>query len=242
MTCDRVVVATGGAILDRSLVFARAHPERSYCIEAEIDGDPPAGMFISAGSETRSLRAHATAEGERLIVGGEGHKVGQGAPHEERYERLEAFAHEHFNVRRITQRGVADAGCVGRLDPRTGHRDRKRDSMRPMTIARALRTAAASSFQPTAPPASHRSRSSPGCRRGCSRSQSRARRGSRPREEAGGFAVRGQRFDRPAAGLGRGFRPESETISVSVCDVSSGSARGRHGDERDQRGETSSSA
>ena len=107
VTCDRVVVATGGAILDRSLVFARAHPERSYCIEAEIAGDPPTGMFISAGSETRSLRAHATADGERLIVGGEGHKVGQGDPHAARYERLEAFAREHFDVRRITHRWSA---------------------------------------------------------------------------------------------------------------------------------------
>jgi glycine/D-amino acid oxidase-like deaminating enzyme/nitrite reductase/ring-hydroxylating ferredoxin subunit len=107
VTCDRVVVATGGAILDRSLVFARAHPERSYCIEAEITGDPPAGMFLSAGPETRSLRAHATAEGERLIIGGEGHKVGQGDPHAARYERLEAFAREHFDVRAITHRWSA---------------------------------------------------------------------------------------------------------------------------------------
>ena len=107
VTCERVVVATLGPILDRSLVFARAHPERSYCIEAEIDGEPPAGMFISEGSETRSLRAHPTEEGERLIVGGEGHKVGQGDPHAARYERLEAFAREHFDVRRVTHRWSA---------------------------------------------------------------------------------------------------------------------------------------
>lgn len=107
VTCERVVVATGSAILDRSLVFARAHPERSYCIEAEIAGDPPPGMFISTGSETRSIRAHATDEGERLIVGGEGHKVGQGTPHSERYERLERFARDHFEVRRVTHRWSA---------------------------------------------------------------------------------------------------------------------------------------
>ena len=61
-------------------------------------------MFISADGPTRSIRAHPLEGGELLIVGGEGHKVGQGGDTRERYERLEAFAREHFDVSAIDYR------------------------------------------------------------------------------------------------------------------------------------------
>ena len=104
LLADRVVVASHFPFLDRSLAFARMHPERSYALGLRIRGEAPAGMFISADGPTRSIRSHPLEGGELLIVGGEGHKVGQGGDTRERYERLEAFAREHFDVSSVDYR------------------------------------------------------------------------------------------------------------------------------------------
>ncbi|MDX6604550.1 MAG: hypothetical protein QOF23_1059, partial [Solirubrobacterales bacterium] len=104
VVADEVVIASHFPFLDRSLAFARIHPERSYCLAARVAGEPPEGMFISAGSPTRSVRAHAGDGGVWLLVGGEGHKVGQGGDTEERYRALDAFARERFDVRSIDYR------------------------------------------------------------------------------------------------------------------------------------------
>ena len=87
---------------------------------------PPEGMFISASSPTRSMRFHPVGGQELLIVGGEGHKVGQGGPTSPRYEALEEFAREHFDVGEIAYRWSAQdnysadgAPLVGRLTPRS---------------------------------------------------------------------------------------------------------------------------
>jgi glycine/D-amino acid oxidase-like deaminating enzyme/nitrite reductase/ring-hydroxylating ferredoxin subunit len=124
VTADRVVIATHFPFPDRALFFARVHAERSYCIAAPLRGEPPAGMFISASSPTRSIRSHPLDGKELLIVGGEGHKVGQGAPTGPRYEALEEFAREHFAIGEVTHRwstqdnySVDGAPLVGRLTP-----------------------------------------------------------------------------------------------------------------------------
>ena len=122
---DQVVVATHYPFLDRSLAFARVHPERSYAIACRIDGTPPDGMFISAGSPTRSVRGIPVDGGELLLVGGEGHKTGTGGDTTERYRRLEAFARQHWDVRSVDYRWSAQDGItvdgvpyVGPLTPR----------------------------------------------------------------------------------------------------------------------------
>ena len=104
VVADHVVVATHFPIVDRSLAFARIHPERSYCLAARIAGEPPEGMFISADSPTRSVRAHSSPEGTWLIVGGEGHKVGQAPDTDDRYRHLADFANEHWDVTEIEYR------------------------------------------------------------------------------------------------------------------------------------------
>jgi Rieske Fe-S protein len=83
-------------------------------------------MFISAGSPTRSIRAHPLGEDELLIVGGEGHKVGQGGPTAPRYQTLEDFASRHFPVRSIEYRWSSQDNMpadgvpfVGKLTPRS---------------------------------------------------------------------------------------------------------------------------
>jgi glycine/D-amino acid oxidase-like deaminating enzyme/nitrite reductase/ring-hydroxylating ferredoxin subunit len=124
---DRVVVATHFPFLDRSLAFARMHPERSYAIACRIRGRPPEGMHISGDSPTRSVRAVPVDGGEELLlVGGEGHKTGTGGDTERRYRRLEEFANEHWEVSSVDYRWssqdcvTADGlPFVGRLTPRS---------------------------------------------------------------------------------------------------------------------------
>jgi glycine/D-amino acid oxidase-like deaminating enzyme/nitrite reductase/ring-hydroxylating ferredoxin subunit len=104
LTAQHVVVANHFPFLDRGLFFARQHPERSYSIALALNQPAPTGMFISASEPTRSVRAHPHGDGELLIVGGEGHKVGHGGDTRPRYAALEAWAREHFDVREVTHR------------------------------------------------------------------------------------------------------------------------------------------
>jgi glycine/D-amino acid oxidase-like deaminating enzyme/nitrite reductase/ring-hydroxylating ferredoxin subunit len=124
---DQVVVATHYPFLDRALAFPRVYAQRSYAICARVVGPPPEGMFISADKPTRSIRSVPLAGEELLLVGGEGHAVGRGGDTGKRYERLEDFAREHFEVRSVehrfsTQDGVTADGLpyVGKLNPFTG--------------------------------------------------------------------------------------------------------------------------
>ncbi|MBA2504407.1 MAG: FAD-dependent oxidoreductase [Thermoleophilaceae bacterium] len=99
-----VILATHFPFLDRGLFFARMHAERSYCVGARLNVRPPDGMHISVESPSRSIRRYGE---EWLIVGGEGHKSGQGGDTGERYERLEAYARERFDVAEIPYRWSA---------------------------------------------------------------------------------------------------------------------------------------
>jgi Rieske Fe-S protein len=125
ITADRVVIASHFPFLDRSLAFARVHPQRSYAIACRISGTPPEGMFITAGSPTRSVRGVPLDGDELLLVGGEGHRTGTGGDTRERYRALEAFAREHWDVRSVEYRWSAQDNTsldgvpyVGALTPR----------------------------------------------------------------------------------------------------------------------------
>jgi glycine/D-amino acid oxidase-like deaminating enzyme/nitrite reductase/ring-hydroxylating ferredoxin subunit len=107
VVAGQVVVATHYPFLDRSLAFARVHPQRSYAVLCRIAGSPPEGMFISADSPTRSVRGVPLDGEELLLVGGEGHRTGTGGDTEQRYQRLEAFAREHWDVRSVEYRWSA---------------------------------------------------------------------------------------------------------------------------------------
>jgi glycine/D-amino acid oxidase-like deaminating enzyme/nitrite reductase/ring-hydroxylating ferredoxin subunit len=124
---DQAILATHYPFLDRSLAFARVHPQRSYAIACRISGSVPEGMFISADSPTRSVRAVPLGGEELLLVGGESHRTGTGGDTRERYRRLEAFAREHWDVRSIDYRWSAQDNTtldgvpyVGRLTPIEG--------------------------------------------------------------------------------------------------------------------------
>jgi glycine/D-amino acid oxidase-like deaminating enzyme/nitrite reductase/ring-hydroxylating ferredoxin subunit len=99
----RVIVATHLPILDRGLYFARTHAERSYALLVRLRGEVPQGMYLSDESQAHSLRAVPTETGERLLVGGESHKAGQG-DRAARYEALERWIRERFEVEAVEYR------------------------------------------------------------------------------------------------------------------------------------------
>jgi len=91
-----VFVATHLPILDRGLFFAKAYPHRSYALAAPIDPSLDVdGMFINAGTPTRSIRTMRDGDRLYLNVGGNGHKPGSD-DEPPKYAELEAFLREHW--------------------------------------------------------------------------------------------------------------------------------------------------
>jgi len=77
VSANAVVLATGTPILNRGGHFARLTPQRSYALAFRVPGPIPSGMYLSVDKPTRSLRTVPVAGEERLMVGGNGHVVGQ---------------------------------------------------------------------------------------------------------------------------------------------------------------------
>ena len=92
-----VVVATHLPILDRGLFFAKTYPHRSYAVAAPINPvQAPDGMFLNAGTPTRSIRTMRDGEQLYISVGGNGHKIGDEDDTPARYDQLEEFLQEHW--------------------------------------------------------------------------------------------------------------------------------------------------
>ncbi|MCW2867780.1 MAG: FAD-dependent oxidoreductase [Marmoricola sp.] len=93
-----VVLATGAPLLDRGLHFARVEPQRSYVLAFRTAPDAPApeGMYLSAGSDSRSIRDAPRAEERLLLVGGSGHTVGRVRSELEHVDRLRSWTRENF--------------------------------------------------------------------------------------------------------------------------------------------------
>ena len=74
-------------------------------------------MFINGGSPTRSVRTAPLQDGRRLLlVGGEGHRVGQDDDTTQRYAALERFMGEHFSVGEVMFRwSTQDNHSIDRL-------------------------------------------------------------------------------------------------------------------------------
>jgi glycine/D-amino acid oxidase-like deaminating enzyme len=100
LNAAHVVVATHFPLFDRGLFFARQHAERSYALGVRVRGATPQGMYLSADEPKRTVRSHPVNGGEVLIVGGESHRTGEGDT-SQRYENLERFAREHWEVESV---------------------------------------------------------------------------------------------------------------------------------------------
>ncbi|MGF1459020.1 MAG: FAD-dependent oxidoreductase [Leptolyngbyaceae cyanobacterium] len=100
VTAQDVIITTNLPILDQGLYFAKTYPQRSYLIGARIDAAiAPNGMFIGTGEKYRSIRTTPMDNGETLLLmGGEGHKVGEADDTKERFARLAADAATYFGV------------------------------------------------------------------------------------------------------------------------------------------------
>ena len=128
MRCERVVLATQTPILDRTLDFARLHGERSYVLAYEADLDRvPHSMSLSLDKRTRSLRtAPATGAGESdlLLVGGNGHAVGERRSTRGCIEDLDRWAREYLEVGDLRWAWSAQdyraAGAMPRVGPVPG--------------------------------------------------------------------------------------------------------------------------
>lgn len=103
-----LVLATGAPILDRGLHFARLEPQRSYVLA--LSGGPDLdGMYLSAGSDSRSVR---DAPGGVLLVGGSGHVVGRTRSAQAHVEALRRWAASHW-------RGTVETHAWSAQDYRT---------------------------------------------------------------------------------------------------------------------------
>ena len=106
VTANAVVLSTHMPFPDRGLYFARAFQHRGYALAAPIESSAsPDGMFINAGSPTRSVRPAAGADGESLlVVGGEGHLTGSGEASSDRWDTLEAWGRQRFPLGEVRYR------------------------------------------------------------------------------------------------------------------------------------------
>lgn len=111
--CRDVVVASGYPILDRGLYFGRVHPKRSYAISGVVPREKLIeGMYISVDQPTRSLRTIDDGNRILLLVGGEGHPVGQEEDTESHYRNLEDWARERFDMQEVTHRWATQDGST----------------------------------------------------------------------------------------------------------------------------------
>lgn len=99
---SEIILATGTPILDRGLYFAKLEPHRSYALALEHP-DPPAAMYLSAGSPTTSVRDAVRPDGSRLLLtGGFGHTVGRAASEAKHVAGLREWTARYFPDARET--------------------------------------------------------------------------------------------------------------------------------------------
>jgi len=108
ITCNHVVSSSHFPFNDpNGLYFARLHAERSYVLAVKTDKIYPGGMYLSAETPKRSLRSVMVNGEPMVIVGGEGHKTGQGICTFQYYEALQKFAEQTFGLKEIVYRWSA---------------------------------------------------------------------------------------------------------------------------------------
>lgn len=97
------VVATNSPINDMYAIHTKQAPYLSYVIAGRVPrGTVPKALYWDTADPYHYVRIQDLSEDpdhpdhDLLIVGGEDHKTGQATDHEERYERLEAWARARF--------------------------------------------------------------------------------------------------------------------------------------------------
>ncbi len=103
-----VVTATHTPFIDRFAMHTKQAPYRSYAIAARIPRESlPNALFWDTSDPYHYIRLErdADAEFERVIIGGEDHKVGQDHHPEMCWKRLETWARKRLpEIREVTHR------------------------------------------------------------------------------------------------------------------------------------------
>lgn len=82
----------------------RLHADRSYVLACKTKQPYPGGMYLSVDEPSRSLRSAAWNGETVVLVGGEGHKTGQGKDTRIHYNALEVFGQEAVGLEQILYR------------------------------------------------------------------------------------------------------------------------------------------
>jgi nitrite reductase/ring-hydroxylating ferredoxin subunit len=117
VTAQYAVIATSFPIVNRGLIFAKMHVQRSYLMAVHLNKEMPEGMYINTSSPMHTLRSHVTESGDTLwLIGGEEHPTGQERDTIRRYERVTDFIRKNFDIKSIDYRWSAqDSKPVDRL-------------------------------------------------------------------------------------------------------------------------------
>lgn len=129
VTADHVVLASGQPILDRGLYWAKTTPQRSYVLSFAVEEPVPEHQYVSADQPTRSLRTAVSNGQKMLLVGGNGHVVGQQTRSTASLvDDLTGWTLRHFPSARLTHAWSAQdyqshnhVPFVGRLPRGAGH-------------------------------------------------------------------------------------------------------------------------
>jgi glycine/D-amino acid oxidase-like deaminating enzyme/nitrite reductase/ring-hydroxylating ferredoxin subunit len=92
LSTKHVVVATQIPFMGDGRFYAKTYPMRAYAMAVRLRTRPLEGMYISAEEPIRSIRPYVSGRTQRMIVGGESHKVGQEPDTQEHYAAIEKWA------------------------------------------------------------------------------------------------------------------------------------------------------
>ncbi len=124
---DAAVLTTHAPIIDPFLLASRIRPERSCVVAGATTATVPTGMYlaIDAGWSVRPAR---TADGDVVLVGGEGHAMPDHVDSARHYRDLAAIAESTFGVTATYRWSAFDykatdgVPLIGRLSPRSARR------------------------------------------------------------------------------------------------------------------------
>ncbi|WP_223702648.1 FAD-dependent oxidoreductase [Sutcliffiella deserti] len=108
VTCQKVLACSHFPFYDgKGFFFTRMYAERSYIVAATTVKKYPGGMYLSAGQPTRSLRSVNSNGEELVLIGGDGHKTGQGIDTLKHYRALEEYGEKVLGIKEVAYRWSA---------------------------------------------------------------------------------------------------------------------------------------
>lgn len=107
VTCSSAIFATHFPTFDPEEKYTVLNPEMSYALALKTTKTHPDGIYINDDIPSRTFRKMRVDETDYLLVGGQGHPVGDEHREEERYEDLYKAAKELFGETDVVYRWSA---------------------------------------------------------------------------------------------------------------------------------------